>query len=377
MRNRNISFIIILLLELGFIFFLAIKKSNHYLPGYLGLVASILLLISTGWMTLFPKSQIIDPTGPHQILVEDITLTDNARLETYKDDGTKRSVEVKFWYPKDYSEESTCPLVVFSHGSFGTVDNNETLMKELASRGYISASIGHTYQAFTAKINGEKIGMSSTFRKEIMGVKPEKNKEEAVELFNKWMNLTVNDALFVIDTIKNNNDSFYKLIDKSKICMMGHSIGGSTALGVGRIREDISCVIALESPFMYDVKEVKDGKFVFNETLYPTKMLNVYSDSSYSKLSKWNQYRQNYKYLNLNDENYSNVYLKGLGHMHLCDFQLLSPFLSWILSGCDSSNSAKVNLDKINKTILDYFTQISFINKMENENKTSVLVEQN
>jgi len=376
MRNRNISFIVILLLELGFILFLAIKKSNHYLPGYLGLVAAILLLIATGWMTLFPKSPVINPTGPYQILVEDITLTDNSRLETYKNDGTKRSVEVKFWYPKNYTEESTCPLVVFSHGSFGTVDNNETLMKELASRGYVSASIGHTYQAFTAKINDEKIGMSSTFRKEMMGLNPEKEKEQAVELFHKWMNLTVHDASFVIDSIKNNNDGFYKLIDKSKICMMGHSLGGSTALGVGRVRDDINCVVALESPFMYDVKGVRDDKFIFDETLYPTKMLNVYSDSSYSKLNKWDQYSQNYKYLNMNNENYSNVYLKGLGHMHLCDFQLLSPFLSWILSGCDSGNSAQENLEMINKTVLNFFTQISFVNKKKDIN-TSVLLLQN
>jgi len=360
MRSRNITFIVLLFLELGLILFLAIKKSNHCLPGYIGLVATIILLFATGWLALFPKTEVIDPTGSYQILVEDITLTDNSRLETYKNDGSYRSLEVKFWYPKDFNEKNKCPLVVFSHGSFGTVDNNATLMKELASRGYVCASIGHTYQAFNAKINGKKIGMSSSFRKEVMGMDPIKKKEKAAELFHKWMNLTVTDASFVIDTIKNTNEGFYELIDKTKICMMGHSLGGSAALGIGRVRNDISCVVALESPFMYDVKGVENDKFIFDETLYPTKMLNVYSDSSYSKLDEWDQYSQNRKYYDMNNENYSNVYLKGLGHMHLCDFQLVSPFLSWILSGCDTNNSAKVNLEMINKTVLDFFTEISF-----------------
>ena len=360
MRTRNIIFIILICIEIGTLLFLAIKKSNHNLLGFIALGANVILLIASFCLMLFPKRETINPTGQYEYEVVDVTMVDQSRVETYVNSGEKRSLEVKFWYPKGDLSPSSCSLVIFSHGSFGNVNNNETLMKELASKGYIAASIGYTYLASEVTINSKRIKMSSEFRKEVMKISPEKNKEEALSLYRKWMDLTTKDACFVIDTILSKNDTFYSLIDKTKICVMGHSFGGATSLALGRIRSDLYCVVSLESPFMYDVKGVENGKFVFDEEVYPTRMLNVYSDSSYSNLSKWDQYFQNNKYLHLNDEKYQNVYLKGLGHMHLCDFQIVSPFLSWILSGKDSSNTAKANLELVNKTIFDYFDSINF-----------------
>ena len=360
MRTRNIIFIILVCIEIGTLLFLAIKKNNHNLFGFIALGANVILLIASSCLMLFPKREAINPTGKYEYEIIDVTMIDETRIETYTNSGEKRSLEVKFWYPKGDLSPSSCPLVIFSHGSFGNVNNNETLMKELASKGYIAASIGYTYLASEVTINSKRVKMSSEFRKEVMKISPEKNKEEALSLYRKWMDLTTKDACFVIDTILSKNEAFYSLIDKTKICVMGHSFGGATSLALGRIRSDLYCVISLESPFMYDVKGVENGRFVFDEDAYPTRMLNVYSDSSYSNLSKWDQYCQNNKYLHLNDEKYQNVYLKGLGHMHLCDFQIVSPFLSWILSGTDSSNTAKTNLELVNKTILDYFKNINF-----------------
>ena len=360
MRTRNILFIILICIEIGILLFLAIKKSNHNLFGFIALGATVILLITSFCLMLFPKREAINPTGKYEYGVVDVTMIDESRVETYVNSGEKRCLEVKFWYPKGDLPPSSCPLVIFSHGSFGNVNNNETLMKELASKGYIAASIGYTYLASEVTINNRKIKMSSEFRKEVMKISPEKNKEEALNLYRKWMDLTTKDACFVIDSILSKNEEFYSLVDKTKICVMGHSFGGATSLALGRIRSDLYCVVSLESPFMYDVKSVENGKFVFDKEVYPTRMLNVYSDSSYLHLSEWDQYFQNNKYLHLNDEKYQNVYLKGLGHMHLCDFQIISPFLSWILSSKDSSNTAKTNLELINKTIFNYFDSINF-----------------
>ena len=360
MRKRNISFIIVICFEIALILFLAFAKFNHCLAGYIGLGLCVCLFLVTIWIMLFPKAKSIDPTGEHEVATKNITLVDETRLETYIKGGSKRTIQVKFWYPKDINKEKPCSLVVFSHGSFGNVDNNETLMKELASRGYVAASIGHTYMASKVVINERAIKMSPLFRKEVTSINPEKNKELALKLYSKWMNITSKDVCFAINQIKESSDEINKIIDTSKICVMGHSFGGSTALAVGRIRYDISAVIALESPFMYDVKSIKNNRFVFDENEYPTRMLNIYSDSSFSRLSKWDQYAQNYRYLEVNNPKYKNVYLKGLGHMHLCDFQLASPFLSWIFSGVDSKNNARTNLKAINKIVLDYFKEINF-----------------
>lgn len=70
------------------------------------------------------------------------------------------------------------------------------------------------------------------------------------------------------------------LVDRTKIGVMGHSLGGSSALGIGRMRKDGSVIIALESLFMCDIKGVKNSEFVFTGEEYPIPVLNVYSDSS-------------------------------------------------------------------------------------------------
>jgi hypothetical protein len=50
---------------------------------------------------------------------------------------------------------------------------------------------------------------------------------------------------------------------------MGHSLGGSAVLGIGRQRADIHIVIALEAPFLYDIVGVDEGKFIFIDQITP------------------------------------------------------------------------------------------------------------
>ena len=92
--------------------------------------------------------------------------------------------------------------------------------------------------------------------------------------YQSWMNVRTADINVVIDEIKDDPDFFLeRLIDITKIGVIGHSLGGSAALGVGRIRDDINAVVALESPFMCDILDVIDNEFIFNDESYPTPVL--------------------------------------------------------------------------------------------------------
>ncbi|MGN1147926.1 MAG: hypothetical protein ACI4TB_05850, partial [Lachnospiraceae bacterium] len=102
---------------------------------------------------LFPQYKEPAVTGPYEVEMAEYTWVDENRLETFADTGENRALTVKFWYP---AEEGSYPLVVFSHGAFGIIDSNYSTCIELASNGYVVASIGHPYHAMYVKdVNGK------------------------------------------------------------------------------------------------------------------------------------------------------------------------------------------------------------------------------
>ena len=142
-------------------------------------------------------------------------------------------------------------------------NSNETLYRELASHGYVVCAVDHTYQCFSTKLsNGKTVRLSRAFMKEIAADSPQDKPEQSLPHFEKWMNIRTGDINFVLDTVKelaseeSDGPAVYDLIDISRICVMGHSLGGSAALGVGRQRDDIAAVISLEAPFICDITEV-------------------------------------------------------------------------------------------------------------------------
>lgn len=311
---------------------------------------------------LFPKITPIETTGEYTFEQEDAVYIDNSRLETYADDGSYRELPVSFWYPAEYRQAKSCPLVVFSHGSFGTKESNESLYRELASHGYVVCSINHTYQCFSAKLsNGKTIRLSGEFMKEIASDNAQEKPEESLPRFEKWMNIRTGDINFVLDTViekvseESDELTSYGLIDMSRIFLMGHSLGGSAALGVGRQREDVSAVIALEAPFLCDIQGVdSDGNYIFEQSDYPIPVLNIYSDASWEHLREWKQYEENAKLLDMESDDIQNVYLPDNGHISLTDLSLTSPFLTSVFDGFKNKTSPQKTLKELNEICLEF-----------------------
>jgi hypothetical protein len=120
------------------------------------------------------------------------------------------------------------------------------------------------------------------------------------------------------------------------------------------VRDDVGAVIALESPFMYDIEGTKDGEFVWNEDPYPVPVLNVYTES-WSHLGEWKQYAENYSLLSDTGATAYNVYISGAAHLSLTDLSLVSPFLTNILAGKKPTVDAETCLKLINKISLEFF----------------------
>ncbi len=122
--------------------------------------------------------------------------------ETYVNTGEKRAVTIKVWYPE---EEGTYPLVVFSHGSFGTVDSNTSTCTELASNGYVAVSIAHPYQAaYVMDTNGKVTIVDQKFMSQVYDDNGDDTPEGESHVFNnsrEWMKIRTGDENFVLDTI--------------------------------------------------------------------------------------------------------------------------------------------------------------------------------
>ena len=320
---------------------------------------TFLIFILTLPAIIFPQHKEIEVTGKYQVATITHTYTDSKRVETYKDTGEKRRLNVQLWYPENV--EVTYPLIVFSHGAFGIKSSNEWLYNELASHGYVVCSIDHTYQClFTKDEGGDTTLINMGYMQEVSAENAVADRQKSYESYQKWMKIRTDDINFVIDHIlaeteNNHADTAYKLVDTAKIGVMGHSLGGSAALGIGRMRDDISAVIALESPFMCDIEGVTDGEFVFKDEIYPVPALNVYSDSSWSFLAKWPQYARNYALLSPTDATAFNVHISGVGHLTLTDFALTSPLLTRLFNGKKSTTDTEYCLKTINKVCLEFF----------------------
>ena len=326
--------------------------------GFQVFVTLLLITVAVMPALIFPQYKAIETTGVYRVATINDTYTDITRVETYTTTGENRMLNVQLWYPQN--AKGTYPLIVFSHGTTGTRTSNETLYNELASHGYVVAAIDHTYHAlFTTFADGRTVWMDTGYLNEFAAEDAHTDRQQSYAFYQKWMKIRMDDMNFVIGTIlakaqEKDEETVYTLVDPNKIGVIGHSLGGSAALGIGRVRQDVDAVLALESPFMYDIEGTKDGEFVWNETPYPVPVLNVYTES-WDHLGEWKQYAQNYALLSDTGTIAFNVYIRGAVHLSLTDLSLSSPFLTNMLTGKKATISAETCLMTINRISLEFF----------------------
>lgn len=320
--------------------------------------ASLLVFIAVTPAVVFPPYVLPEPTGEHAVATVEHTFIDEDRKEAFAATDTYRKVNVAFWYPQD--TEGVSPLVVFSHGGLGIGGSNLSLYHELASHGYVVASIEHPYHALWAQdVHGRITFLSWDYFGELQREDARGDKPQSYTYYQRWMDTRMGDFNFVLDTVlaaaTDGVAGVYGLLDTDRVGVMGHSLGGSAALGIGRQRSDIRAVVALEAPFMYDIVGVEDDQFVFVDQAYPVPVLNVYSDSAWSHLAEWPQYARNAALLADPPTTAFNAHISGVGHLGLTDLALSSPFLVRLLDGIPATKDGVEHLAIINRLCLEFF----------------------
>jgi predicted dienelactone hydrolase len=132
------------------------------------------------------------------------------------------------WLPADFAKHTgDVPLIIFSHGFGGCAQQSRTLTQALADAGYAVLAPNHKDKACDRYTSGLLGGIIA----EVTGDEPEKS-------FNspeRWDDSTEigrrNDVDNLLDFALS-HEPYKRAIDKDRIGIMGHSLGGYTALGI-------------------------------------------------------------------------------------------------------------------------------------------------
>ena len=227
------------------------------------------LALLTAFVPALPK-----PSGPHQVASEIFRWTDNQRPETLTaNPSDHRQVIAQAWYPTDTSTGPAVPyfeaqrhlpgsisgLPSFMFASFGEVATHATLgtaisraqrtwpvlllspglaipreqytalSADLASRGYVVIALSAAYEsAVTVLAGGHVVGQ--TTHPDVMGPPPHPAIQELIDI-------RVADASFALDQLSrltqlDPRSPLAGHLDLHHVGIIGHSIGGATAVQV-------------------------------------------------------------------------------------------------------------------------------------------------
>jgi predicted dienelactone hydrolase len=234
------------------------------------------------------------PTGPETVGTRIVHWVDPSRRDLFAGHGESRELLVRFWYPAslkeacelaDYTSPKTwsyfshllgiplptvrtnsClnapvasgrhPVVVFTHGYTGTFTDYTFLFEDLASRGFIVASVNHTYEATATEFPdgrfvASRVGshLNDTWRGD----------DKTLALASS---VRLQDLRFVLNQLQRINsrtgEPFARKLDLSRIAIAGHSAGGTIASH------------AIEQDSRFKAAVILDG-FALSSQMRPTK----------------------------------------------------------------------------------------------------------
>jgi dienelactone hydrolase len=377
----KVIWLVLILVEIVALVLLICKKSKGAGKKILK-VLGILVLIPVILLTAIPAFVIKDykgrpTTGEYGVAQSEAILVDSSRVESFETDGSYREVPVHFYYPEEIMsvEENSLPLVIFSHGAFGYYESNTSTYMELASNGYVVVSLDHPYHSFYTKdTTGKTITVDPEFMNTAMNVgNSDISETEVYAITSQWMELREADMNFVLDTLidtansGNFGDEWFfvgsekdeiaealKCTDTDKIGLMGHSLGGATAVTVGR-RADVSAVIDFDGTMIGEEIGVDGDKILVNEDAYTTPLLCLDSESHHADREMAREqgvvYANNVILDNATDGHCT--YIVGAKHMDFTDLPLFAPALANMLGSGDVNNEECI--DQINQITLNFF----------------------
>ena len=254
--------------------------------------ALLLLASSAGLSWMLPMFRLPKPTGPYPVGTTILYLKDASRVEDASDiSGQPRELMVQLWYPasassnrwaryrepketnltSSYQSEiatnsrldapvassgAPFPVIVFNHGWGSRRTNDTFLTEELASHGYVVASIDHTYNAkLVAFPDGRQIhGKSGSDVENPDGSTPERVKA----VWNRELVKQTADERFVLDRLEAmslaSGTRWYGRLNARLAGAIGHSFGGSAAVNLCAVDSRVHGAINMDGWFFQAIE---------------------------------------------------------------------------------------------------------------------------
>lgn len=340
------------------------------------LILTVCILVPT---VILPFHSLPEPTGEYNVGTVASDFIDKNRTETLsKESGKPRKIAVQFWYPTDRNDsevqydisgapistlEQNYPVLIFSHGAFGMRLSNASAFRELASHGYIVASIDHTYHSFyTSFSDGEGILVNNDFLNEAIAASSgDLSPEIEFEVSHEWLDLRTADIEFVIDSLKTGKIEIAGGIlnshmDLNMIGLFGHSLGGASAAQVLRERDEVKAAIVIDGTMIGDIIGLNsDNSVIITDHNFNKPIMLMYNSSFKEQEAREASYLPNINaFDNSMDVAYS-LYIENSGHLNFTDLPRISPFLSEKL-GIGTIDSLKC-IEIVNDYTLAFFNK--------------------
>ncbi len=227
-------------------------------------------------------SQTPAPTGPYRVGTRTLHLFDATRRDPFLAGEAARELALRFWYPASAGPNcwpapytaprvwsslaqltgislppvstNSCqdaaiahgphPVILFSHGYTGMFTDATFLFEDLASRGYVIASVAHTYESTAVELQDGRIAKSAFGSYLAPGAM-----RSDLESLTRAFTVRLADLNFVLGELLRlnaDNGPFAGNLDLAHIAVMGHSLGGVAALASLEHESSISAVVAID-----------------------------------------------------------------------------------------------------------------------------------
>jgi predicted esterase len=202
-------------------------------------------------------------------------IIDTSRQELYPQNQPHsfRECMMHVWVPHD-EQQKQYPLILFSHG-LGDTYNGMTytyLCRTIASCGYVVASVSHTYGCKAIQFPDGRIADYNFYNRAM-------HYGHGGNLFDQEVEIWVDDMICALNECQklntSENEYLYNKIDMSRVGMIGHSLGGSTAIQMCRRDSRVAAAINLDGP-LYGTDAMKPFSkpmlFIFGSSVLPSQI---------------------------------------------------------------------------------------------------------